>query len=378
MSFEFPLLDYTPISLLFLIFLISSAFLLLYNLFFHWRLVFYKKKQSIEGKSPGISVIIAARNEEDNLYNNLHSILNQKYPEFEVIVVNHQSIDDTKHILGALQNRYKNLRVIEVERNRHLKIGKKLPITLGIKGAKFQHLIFTDADCKPTSDQWLTLISNNFSDQKSIILGYGPYRKNKGFLNSIIRFDTSLIAVNYFTFALNGLAYMGVGRNLAYNKEIFKKVGGFKSHYGISSGDDDLFIRDAANRKNVSIEISPDSFCYSEPKTTWQAWLRQKRRHYSTSGQYKVITKLLLGLLPLSVIMQLFSFVILLWVGGFLFWALLIYCTTTILRWLSQSLNFQKLNSGALSWFYPVLEPIHIIVTALMFYSRGYQKDQWN
>jgi glycosyltransferase involved in cell wall biosynthesis len=378
MSLDFPHLDFSPISLVFILFIISSAFVLLYSLVFWWRFVFYKSKSPAGSSYPGISVIIAARNEEDNLYNNLEYILTQDYPTFEVIVVNHQSSDDTKHILGVLQKQYPHLKVIEIERNKHLKIGKKLPITLGIKGARYQHLIFTDADCRPATNQWVRAMSENFSEKKELVLGYGPYAKEKGFLNALIRFDTLQIAINYFSFALHGMSYMGVGRNMAYKKSLFESVGGFKSHYGIASGDDDLFIRDAATRKNTTICIQNASFCVSQPKKNWSDWFKQKQRHYTTSGHYKVITKLLLGIFPIMLLTQLISFVILLWNIDFLFWCMIIFVTTLLFRWIAQIINFNRLGAIHLSVFYPVLEYVHIFITALMYYSRGYSHNKWS
>lgn len=322
-------------------------------------------------------MIIAARNEADNLYKNIELILNQDYPNFEVIVVNHQSQDDSKHLLMALQRVYKNLRVIEIEPGRHLKIGKKLPITLGVKAAKHEHLLFTDADCKPVCNQWIRLMVENFSERKDIVLGYGPYRKEKGFLNTMIRFDTTQIAVNYFSFALNGLSYMGVGRNMAYKKKRFMDVGGFRSHYGISSGDDDLFIRDAATRKNVSITIHPESYCFSDGKQSWEDWFKQKRRHFSTSNEYKVFTKSLLGIFPMMLILQLLTFVSLQFFKDYQFWSLVLFFGLLIFRWMWQAINFSKLKAGSLAVFYPVLEYLHIGITSFMYYSRGFQRNQW-
>jgi poly-beta-1,6-N-acetyl-D-glucosamine synthase len=378
MLLDFPYLDFSPISLVFILFLFTSTFVLLYCILFWWRFVFFKPKPNETQNFPGVSVIIAARNEEDNLYNNLEHILTQDYPLFEVIVVNHQSSDDTQHILGALQKQYSNLKVIEIERNKHLKIGKKLPITLGVKGAKFEHLVFTDADCRPASSQWIRGIVSAYSDSHDIVLGYGPYHNSKGLLNALIRFDTIQIATNYFSFALNGMAYMGVGRNLAYKKSIFEAVGGFKSHYGIASGDDDLFIRDAAKKDNTAICIDPNTFCVSEPKNSWRGWFQQKQRHYTTSGRYKVITKLLLGFFPLALLIQLFSFVTLILHIEFVIWASVIFGTTLLLRWFAQIINFKKLGASQLAIFYPVLEYVHIMITALMYYSRGYSENKWS
>jgi cellulose synthase/poly-beta-1,6-N-acetylglucosamine synthase-like glycosyltransferase len=377
MSIDFPIYDASPSYWIFVVFLMSSVFLLLYLLLFWARFAFYRPAKIRATETLPVTVIIAARNEEDNLYNNIELILNQDYPAFEVIVVNHQSIDNSKHILIALQKIYPHLRVIEIEKNRHLKVGKKLPITLGIKAAKHEHLLFTDADCKPVCNQWIRLMAENFSEKKDIVLGYGPYTKAKGFLNTMIRFDTIQIAINYFSFALNGLPYMGVGRNMAYKKQRFTAVGGFRSHYGIPSGDDDLFIRDAANRKNTAIELRHESFCFSESKNTWADWFKQKRRHYGTSHEYKVFTRALLGLFPMMLVLQLVTFVSLLFFTDFRFWALALFFGVLLLRWFWQAINFSKLNAGKLAIFYPFLEYVHIAITAAMFYSKSYHKNQW-
>lgn len=377
MRIDFPIYDASPSYWIFIVFLVTSGFVFLYGIIFWLRFAFYRIPKSDARHTPPVSVIIAARNEEDNIYQNLELILNQDYPEFEVIVVNHQSVDNSKHILIALQRIYKHLRIVEIEKNRHLKVGKKLPITLGIKASKYAHLLFTDADCKPVCNQWIRLMAGGFSEKKDIVLGYGPYLKEKGFLNALIRFDTVQIAINYISFALNGLPYMGVGRNMAYKKQRFLDVGGFKSHYGIASGDDDLFIRDAATIKNVAVEIRPESYCYSDSKKTWEDWFKQKRRHYGTSGEYKVFTKALLGIFPMMLVLQLLTFVSLLFFNDYRFWSVVIFCGLLILRWVWQAINFSKLKAGRLALFYPILEYVHIAVTSAMYYSRAYQRDQW-
>ncbi|HLW39046.1 MAG TPA: glycosyltransferase, partial [Brumimicrobium sp.] len=262
--------DFTDLTLsIYTILFWSLAFIQLFWLFFFYsRIAFHKEKKPSTSSLP-ISIIISARNEEDNLAEFLPYILEQDYPNFEVIVVNHQSTDGTEYILKAFQETHSHLRVITLERDKHLAFGKKLPLTVGIKGAKHNHLLLTDADCMPTSNQWLKIMASKFSDKKEIVLGYAPLRKTKGFLNKLIRFDTAFIALNYLSFAKAGTPYMGVGRNLAYTKDLFLKNKGFKSHYSIQSGDDDLFIQEVAKKKNYTISLSPDSFCVSDAKETW-------------------------------------------------------------------------------------------------------------
>ena len=230
-----------------------------YLLFIHLRFLLVKPKEIPQTLAlPPLSVIVAARNESENLYELIPLILEQDYPSFEVIVVNNQSMDDSKWLLKAYQRQYPNLHVVELEKNHHLRPGKKLPLTLAVRAASFDHFVFTDADCRPTSTQWLATMAKGFSATTDIVLGYGPYFHKKGFLNRLIRFDTAWIALNYFSFALSGLPYMGVGRNLAYSRKAFESVGGFKSHYYIVSGDDDLFIQQAAKKRNYTISMEEE------------------------------------------------------------------------------------------------------------------------
>lgn len=377
MNITFPIFDNTPNGVLFILFLVSSALLLFHACIFLFRFTIHNTKKQVSNDLPPVSVIICARNEEDNLLQNLEPILNQDYPTFEVVLVNHQSVDGSKSVLYAMQKQYKHLKVIHIERNMHLKIGKKLPLSVGIKGASYGHLLLTDADCLPQSQQWIRQMCGKFNDSKELILGYGPYAKEKGFLNFLIRFDTVQIAINYFSLALNGMAYMGVGRNMAYTKSLYQKANGFKSHYGLASGDDDLFVKDAASRKNVAIQYSPETFCVSPGKKLWREWVEQKQRHFTTAPQYKVITKLLLGIFPFALLMQLFSLVFLSFDKYYSFWALVIFGSIFLLRWLLQIINFNKLKAIRLALFYPFVEWIHIAVTTIIFYARGNDSNEW-
>lgn len=342
---------------------------LIYVLFINGKLSFYKKDKEINSNFPPISIIISARNESDNLYENLPSVLEQEYPNFEVIVVNHQSIDESYNILNAYAQKFTNLRVIEVERSQHLKPGKKLPLTIGIKGAKFEHLVFTDADCKPSSNQWLKSMSAQFSNSKEIVLGYGPYIKRSGLLNKIIRFDTTWIAMNYFSMALAKYPYMGVGRNLAYTKNAFNSVNGFKSHYSITSGDDDLFIQESATNNNYSINLDPYSYCYSEGSSSWDSWYLQKTRHFTTSSRYNVFKKALLGIYPLSLLMLMISFVTLLFNEDFRWFSLMIFIIVLSIKWWIQGRCFIKLNEKDFIKVLPLYDLAYAIILPILFYT---------
>lgn len=343
----------------------SLAFIqLFWLLFFYLRIAFHKEKTN-QSFLPAMSVIIVARNEEDNLFDHLPYVLEQDYPDFEVIVVNHQSQDNTEYILKAFKEKYPHLRIINIERDKHLTYGKKLPLTIGIKGAEHEHLLLTDADCRPSSDQWLRIMSMKYSEQKKIVLGYAPLRKKPGFLNKVIRLDTTFIALNYLSYAKAGFPYMGVGRNLAYTKGLFMENKGFKSHYSIQSGDDDLFVQEVAKKNNYTVSLSPDSFCYSDGKETWSDWIQQKSRHYTTASRYPLFKRLLLGIYPLSLLLLYISFVTLL-VYGWMSWISIgILAFVLILKWLILGLSLKKLGQkkfilGILLWdvFYAFITPI--------------------
>ncbi|NJK85682.1 MAG: glycosyltransferase, partial [Bacteroidales bacterium] len=227
----------------------------------------------------------------------------------EVIVVNDCSNDHTDLVLGTLLKKYKNLRTTSIAEDKKFSHGKKLALVVGIKAAKYETLVFTDADCKPLTNQWLSRISAKFTGKVSIVLGYGRYTKSKGLLNAYIRYETVWIALQYFSYALFGIPYMGVGRNLAYKKSFFFAGKGFANHYHLLSGDDDLFVNENATKTNTSIEYSFESHTESKPKFNLADWINQKKRHLTTGRYYKPIHKFLLATEFISRFIYYFTFI---------------------------------------------------------------------
>mgnify|MGYP000612597186 CR=1 FL=1 len=261
----------------------------------------FAKAQKVTPKRIPISVIVCAKNEEENAANFIPLLAEQNYPDFEIVLIDDASSDGTLAVFEAFEKQYPNIRLVKVQNNEAFWGNKKYALTLGIKAAKKEYLLFTDADCYPTSKDWITAMSSQFTMHKTIVLGYGGYQKiANSFLNKIIRFETLLTATQYFSWAKIGNPYMGVGRNLAYKKEEFFNVRGFMDHMIIRSGDDDLFINQAATKKNTEILFTPESFTFSEPKTTFKSWFYQKRRHATTAKYYKGFDKFQLGLFFLS------------------------------------------------------------------------------
>jgi cellulose synthase/poly-beta-1,6-N-acetylglucosamine synthase-like glycosyltransferase len=240
---------------------------------------------------PPVSVVICAKNEAPNLKKFLPMVLEQDYPEFQVVVVNDTSTDDTEMVLAEMKRRYKNLYYTSIPADNKFFHGKKLALSLGIKAAKYDHLVLTDADCYPATGEWLQHMAGSFSDVKKIVLGYGGYEKHKGFVNLMVRFETFWNAVQYFGFALTIRPFMGVGRNMAYEKELFTNSSQFRNNLTVASGDDDLFIIEAGNKKNTTICAVPDSHTMSIPPKTLKELKLQKSRHLTSSVHYPLLIK---------------------------------------------------------------------------------------
>ena len=287
--------------LLFSVFSFITLIQLIYHWFFFSRLAFFKPSEKSKSQTQPVSVIVCARDEAANLATNLPGILVQTYPTtHEVIVVNDNSVDESKYVLAELQKNFKNLQHVELKHEAKGIPGKKYPLSIGIKEAKHEVLLLTDSDCVPASEFWIQKMQDAYTNGVEVVLGYGAYHKKPGILNKLIRFETFQSALQFLSFALAGSPYMGVGRNLSYKKGLFFRVKGFSSLNHIPSGDDDLFINKIANKKNTAIVIDADAITLSEPKKKFGDWIKQKNRHYTTAKFYKPRHKFLLGLYSFS------------------------------------------------------------------------------
>ena len=354
-------LELSELQILFLIiFSIGILGQIGYYLFFYSKLAFYKLP--IENQSPNfpISVIISARNEYENLEKNLTSILEQDYPDFEVIVVNDCSWDDSQKLLEYYQEQYPKLKICTIIEQEKYPTGKKFALTIGIKAAIHEHLVFTDADCTPASKNWLKHMASGFTNGKEIVLGYSPDRRTSGLLNLFIRYDCAYTGMAYFSAALQNNAFMGVGRNLAYTKTLFFKHKGFAGHQHILGGDDDLFVRDAANPTNVSVQLNPESFVLTDAKKTYEEWNRQKSRHHSTGKYYKIRHQVLLGGFYAGLLF--FYLGLGLTLGSLVDWRLilLLYGVKMIVQFVISYMAFNKLKQKNIVWFIPLLDILYL------------------
>lgn len=254
-----------------------------------------------------VSVIICAKNESKNLTENLPAVLGQNYydevgkPLFEVIVVNDQSMDNSGEILAGFQGLYPQLRVVDITPDEpRRQPGKKFALGKGLEAATYDHILMTDADCRPGSKAWITWMADAFSRGAEIVGGYGGFYPAKGILNKFIRCETVHTYLQYLTYNMAGVPYMAVGRNLACKKQLLRKAQQDPLWTRTASGDDDLLIRLCATPDNMVVQHHPASFTWSEARNDWSSWIRQKQRHFSTGKLYQRKVQLLLGMYALS------------------------------------------------------------------------------
>ena len=336
-----------------------------------------KRAETRLKKNIPVSVVICAKNEAENLKKNLPLILNQKYSSFEIVLVNDNSSDETLEVMKAFKAKHDHINVVDVELNETFWGNKKFALALGIKVTKHDFLVFTDADCVPNSNTWLAHIASNFSNEKAIVLGYGAYSKKRfSLLNKLIRYETVMTALQYFSFATMGAPYMGVGRNMAYRKELFYNNAGFSSHMSIKSGDDDLFINEVATRKNTSICFTTDSFTISEPKSSFGAWIYQKRRHISTAKFYKWHHKFFLGLFYTSQLLFWVLAVLLIVLGNHWQWIASLVILRFSIKILCFGLTSKKLGETDLIVLAPLLELFLITSQLSIFISNLISKPK--
>ncbi|WP_293873276.1 glycosyltransferase [Flavobacterium sp.] len=347
--------------------------------FLYYIVVFGKfsfaKPQTITPKRIPVSVVVCAKNEEENVRKLIPLLIDQNFPQFEIVLIDDASSDSTLEIFEEYAKIHSNIKLVKVENNEAFWGNKKYALTLGIKAAKHDYLLFTDADCVPSSKDWIATMSSQFTAERTIVLGYGAYEKIGGsFLNKIIRFETLLTALQYFSWAKMGKPYMGIGRNLAYKRDEFFKVRGFIDHMKIRSGDDDLFINQAAEAKNTTICFLPESFTYSKPKKTFKEWFIQKRRHLSTANYYKLFDKNQLGLFYLSQLLFIVAAIILLsfqfqWIS-----VLSIIGFRYIFSWIAVGFAAGKLKEKDVMYWFPIIEFFLVFIQLNVFVSNTFSK----
>ena len=304
-------------SLSFIILIVFGISLLI-QLIYHWgifsKVAFYKRnaRPKLDEELEPVSVVLCARDAYEYLVELIPALLTQDYPDFEIVVVNDCSDDETEEYLKDLERKETRVKPVQLKQHLNFFNGKKFPLSMGIKSAKNDLIIFTDCNCMPVNDQWLRSVVNRYNTRTEIVIGYSPYVQKKSILNRIMRFDALQNGLLYLSAALNRHPYMGVGKNLSYRKELFFRNNGFISHYTTTVGEDDIFISQVATKKNTEVLIDAENAILTTPTSSFKLWMRQKGSRYSTVSKYNTRARLFLSLFYISQFLFYASFIALL------------------------------------------------------------------
>ncbi|MEQ8925473.1 MAG: glycosyltransferase [Fulvivirga sp.] len=332
-----------------LIFIALSTIQALFYGLFLIKITSFKKNTAVYNE--GVSVVIATKNGMPHLVQLLESLVKQEYAAFEIIVVNDRSSDETKDYLLEAVKQYQNLKVVTVEHKPNNMDGKKYALTLGIKAAKYNNILLTDNDCLPASNQWIKEMASGFGQhQTQIVVGVSLYESKPGLLNSFIQYESLWTAIQYVSFQLFGMPYMGVGRNLAYKRELFLTKKGFSGYMERTGGDDDLFVNKHATKSNTSLVIGEGSLVYSIPKSSWRAFFNQKLRHISVGKLYRIKHKIVLSILSLTHISFWLSFLMVMVYNPLNYIVLSCFTIRTLLLYLTFRSGSHKFGKTFSMW----------------------------
>jgi glycosyltransferase involved in cell wall biosynthesis len=350
-------------------YILSSALLVLvlFHAFMFVRLAIGKVQVEPDRELP-ISVVVCARNEARSLERLIPVLMEQDHRDFEVVIVNDRSEDDTWEVLDLLKRQHARLRLVNIQADEKFSYGKKIALGVGMRAAKHPRVLLTDADCLPVGKDWIALMAAGFRDGRSIVIGHSPYAERDGLANILERYDGCVKAAQYMSFAMAGMPYMGVGRNLAYTTEVFFNARDTRRGNHLMSGDDDLFINAVARASNTRVIADPASFMVTAPTADLATWIRRKRRHYTTAAHYRLGHQVLLTLLPLA---RLVFWVALVFIAVRGHWAALavgVVVKVGLLLPVTMA-GLRRLGAGTITWSALPLEWLFLILDPLLYAS---------
>lgn len=320
----------------------------------------------------GVSIVIAVKNGTDDLIKNLDAIVYQEYPLFEIIIVDdHSDLVERKNLEECISQR-PLIKLLTSTGS-----GKKQAVKQGIEKAQYEFVLCTDADCTPLSSQWIKTMVDHCSDH-SIVLGYSPYLKLPGFLNQLIRFETVMTGIQYFSWATRGRPYMAVGRNSLYPRSLFLSSDPFLKHAEVPYGDDDLGLQAMLGRTNIGVCLDMRSHIISTPASSWTDWFKQKHRHLSAGHYYSSGLWWQPGMYGLALIGHWFLFPLLMNMSIWRVW-LIISIVGIFIRWQNYVQWTKKLGDKDTVIVYPVLEITYAVYLAVMgAFTFVSKKKTWN
>lgn len=348
--------------------------------FFYWfffsAFAFSKKETAIEG-SKAVSIVVCGKNEGNHFVKLVPILFQQKYPDFEVVIVDDHSTDQTADVLNELATQYDNLSIVSKE-NVPDKPGKKAALYEGVKQAKNEWIVVTDADCKPVSNQWISHLATKMTENNNLILGISPNKKQAGLWKGLFRFETLFTAMLYISFAIRKFPYMGVGRNMALKRTVFLEKFVTILNGDIASGDDDLYVNFVAEPKTTAVCLHPESYTISDSPKSLQKWVKQKRRHLTAGFQYKVIHQILLVILPVAQWLLLATFIALLFTP--LRWiAILLGSFQFLVQQFMHSKILQQMKETDFALEFPFYQLMWMVFQPYLTFTSLFQsKTKWN
>lgn len=359
---------------------LATLLLILYYGFIHLRIGLYRKKTQITDKKEPVSIVVCVKDDYDLLKEKLFYLLEQEYPLYEVIIVNRASQDETEYLLKVFQETYPHLKIVNLQNNVNYFKGKKFPLSIGIKSAKYDIILLTDADCLPQNYHWIENMSENFTEGTQIVLGYNAIESRPTLMNLLLQYDNASKAAFCFGFALFKKPYIGFGKNLAYRKSFFFENEGFIKHYRLPMGDDSLFVNKNATKSNTNICLNKDSFTISLPQTRFFSWIQEKRQEARVTREFSFANNLSLFFYPFSVLVFHAALIALLVLNFQLLWKI---CFGILaFKLIAQIFSFFKLSKNLntpqkAAFFAPVLELFFLIFNFVIYLTALKNDKRW-
>lgn len=354
-----------------LLYVLSGLLLGGYYAYYLWPIRRSIKPEVTIPSATPLSLIIAYKNEEHNLKAHLPLWLAQDHHDFEIVLVNDHSDDRGPEFLAKQPDQ--RLKLIELE-NDH---GKKAAIQLGISKASNSCLLFTDADCKPLSRKWFEKMTAPLANGKGIVVGYSGFYAKSTLLNAIQRYENCTNTLQNEALIAKGRAYMAVGRNLAYRKELLRKPLAPESN-AILSGDDDLLVNQLSRNGNTVFVGGPAAHTISSAASSWSTYFFQRRRQLEAGKFYKRSDRLKLGALGTAQLVFNLLFIKLLFDNDFQSYILAIFVLKVSLQCLVYFGPLKRLGEIQLCWLSPLLEIIYLPIISFVGISQYlYKVDRW-
>ena len=365
--------------------MITFAGVVFFQILYYWiifgRVAFFNPKKHLAVADattlPSVSVIIIAENDYHNLRKNLLSVLEQKYHDYEVVVVNSSPQETASfYLLKSLREQYPHLKIVDLPDVRTFYSRKKFLIALGVKESVKDMLLFTNTDCQPCSPYWIHSMVSQTNHQKQLALGYSGLFASS---NKFYRLDMLHSSLTYLSLARCGMPYTGNGNNLAYSRELFNNANGLVSHYAVPYGEDTLFINKNATKKNTTVVLNPDSLVYTHSKMTFKRWIYLKKNARLSQKHYKKSHRFVLSLFPFTRFICYLTFIgllCLLPLSMFYYIIIGIFALRMSSQLIITQKTIQRFHEKGLLLLQPLLEPIYMLLSWGIFFKTLFQRKK--